>query len=63
MIKYLDTTNGHNEEVVDAFNDIANYFNNETLLEIILHRWADDQDIASITEYLKDTLNENQIRY
>ena len=50
----LDTTNGHNSEVVKDFNNIANKFETSELLEIILKNWCDDEDLKDITELLKD---------
>ena len=50
----LDTTNGHDTKVVDAFNELAKQFDDYGLLEIILSKWADDGDLISITEYIKD---------
>lgn len=56
----LDTRNSHSQKIVDEWNSIAYHFSEYELLEIILRRWADDEDIASITEYIKDTYYENK---
>lgn len=48
----LDTRNGHDQEVIKAFNDASSYFEDSELLFFILTRWADNHDIAEITSIL-----------
>ena len=55
----LDTTNGHNKNVIDNFNEISNHFTDVDLAYHILTHWADDQDIESITEFLNNLIKEN----
>lgn len=50
----LDTTNGHNEIVINKFNEVSKKIEDIDLLYQILTRWADNQDIESITEFLND---------
>ena len=54
-----DTSNGHNAKVVEEFNKVAERFSDSDLLDIIISKWADDQDLEDITETLKDLLIEN----
>ena len=57
----LDTTNGHNKEVVDNFNKIAKNFDAVGLLSIILINWCDDSDLADITTHLNNLIEENNL--
>lgn len=57
----LDTANGHDSKVIENFNEISKHFDDSGLLIEILIRWADNGDIESITEHLKDRLTENNI--
>ncbi len=61
MTIQLNTIGGYNKEVIENFNKIAKHFDNSGLLIEILSRWADDRDIESITEHLKDRLHENNV--
>lgn len=61
MTIQLDTTNGHNLQLVEEFNKIAKYFDDSGILIEILSRWADNGDLESITEHLKDRLHENNV--
>jgi hypothetical protein len=54
----LDTTNGHNEIVIDKFNDISKHFTDVDLAYHILTHWADDEDIESITEFLNNLIKQ-----
>jgi hypothetical protein len=54
-----DTLNGHNAKIVEEFNKVAERFSDSDLLDIIISKWADDQDLEDITETLKDLLTEN----
>lgn len=56
----LTTIGGYDKIVIDEFNKISEKFDTYGLLEEILTRWADDEDIQSITEHLKDRLAENK---
>ena len=56
MTIQLDTTNGHNEKVINKFNKVAQNFSDDDLLSIILTQWCDDGDLESITDTLKDLL-------
>jgi len=57
----LDTTNGHNKEVVDNFNKVAKSFDEAGLLSIILVNWCDDRDLADITTHLNNLIVENNL--
>ena len=48
----LNTRNGHDQEVIKAFNDASSYFEDSELLFFIFTRWADNHDIAEITSIL-----------
>ena len=52
----LDTTNGHNEAIVDRFNAVAEQYSDYSMLEHILVKWADDSDLLDITQTLEDRL-------
>lgn len=58
----LDTIGGYNKNVIENFNKVAKYFDDSGLLIEILSRWADNGDIESITEHLKDRLEENNVK-
>lgn len=55
-----DGIGGYDKDVVSKFNKVSEHFDMVELLDIILSNWADDDDIISITEYLKDRLYENK---
>lgn len=57
----LDTIGGYSAEVIERFNEISKNFDDSGLLMEILSSWADDGDIESITEHLKNRLIENNI--
>ena len=61
MAIQLDTIGGYDKEVIEKFNKVAKHFDDSGLLIEILSRWADDQDIQSITEHLENRLIENHI--
>lgn len=61
MTIQLDTTNGHNLQLVENFNKVAKHFDDSGILIEILSRWADNGDLESITEHLKDRLHENNV--
>jgi DNA repair protein RadC len=44
----LDTLNGHNQTAIDLFNKSAERFSDSELLDIILRRWSDNQDLVAI---------------
>jgi hypothetical protein len=48
----LSTTNGHDQEVIKAFNKVSSHLEDSEILWHILTHWADNQDIVSITESL-----------
>lgn len=48
----LDTRNGHDADVVKKFNESVLKLDDYGLLEFILVRWADDDDLLSIIEEL-----------
>ena len=50
----LDTRNGHNQKVITEFNKLSVHLSDTEMLYHILTKWADDQDIESITEYFYD---------
>ena len=56
----LDTTNGHNQQVVDAFNKVSKKFSNDLLLQIILVNFCDDSEIKGITDKLNELIEENK---
>lgn len=56
-----DGIGGYDKVVISEFNKISSYFDSGDLLDIILSNWADDGDLSSITNYLKDRLFENGI--
>ena len=49
----LDTSNGHDSNVIKEFNESTKGMDDYGLLEFILVRWADDEDLKSIIEELK----------
>jgi hypothetical protein len=55
----LDTTNGHDQHIVNRFNNVSLHFDHFALLEIILNNFCDDQDLKEITEILEDRLDNN----
>ena len=61
MTIQLNTTNGHNLQLVENFNRVAKHFDDSGILIEILSRWADNGDLESITEHLKDRLHENNV--
>ena len=61
MTIQLDTTNGHNPQLVKEFNNLSKYFDDSGSLIEILSSWVDDRDLESIVEHLKDRLFENNI--
>ena len=49
----LNTNNGHNEQVVNNFNTMSHNIADDTfLLNHILTHWADDKDLADMTDSL-----------
>jgi hypothetical protein len=57
----LNTYNGHNEEVINNFNNMSRSIADDTfLLNHILTNWADDEDLADITESLSGVTKINQ---
>ena len=57
----LNTDNGHNEEVINNFNNMSRSIADDTfLLNHILTNWADDEDLADITESLSGVTKINQ---
>lgn len=48
----LSTTNGHDQEVIKAFNKVSSHLEDSEILWHIFTHWADNQDIADITESL-----------
>ena len=61
MTIQLDTIGGYDKKVIENFNKVAKHFDDSGLLIEILSRWADDRDLESITEHLKDRLLENDV--
>ena len=61
MTIQLDTIGGYDKEVIENFNKVAKHFDDSGLLIEILSRWADNGDLESITEHLKDRLLENDV--
>ena len=61
MTIQLNTTNGHNLQLVEEFNKISKHFDDSGILIEILSSWVDDRDLESITEHLKDRLHENNV--
>lgn len=55
----LNTTNGHDQKIIDAFNKVSQKFSDPYLLSRILTHWADDSDIESMTKFLNNLLSEN----
>lgn len=56
-----DGIGGYDKGVVSKFNEISKHFDSGELLDIILSNWADDEDLKSITEFLKMRLFENGV--
>jgi hypothetical protein len=57
MIK-LDTRNGHDPEVIKAFNEVSATMSDEAILRFILQDYADDFDIEFFTRQMNpDLLN------
>jgi calcineurin-like phosphoesterase family protein len=57
----LNTFNGHNEEVINNFNNMSRSIADDTfLLNHILTHWADDEDLTDITESLSGVVKINQ---
>lgn len=49
----LNTNNGHNQQVIDNFNTMSRNIADDTfLLNHILTHWADDKDLADMTDSL-----------
>ncbi len=48
----LSTTNGHDQEVIKAFNKVSSHLDDSEILWHILTHWADNQDLACITDSL-----------
>lgn len=48
----LNTRNGHSQDVIDGFNQVAESFCKQDLLHLLLTKWADDEDLADITKFL-----------
>jgi hypothetical protein len=48
----LNTTNGHDQEVIKAFNKVSSHLEDSEILWRIFNHWADNKDIADITESL-----------
>ena len=61
MTIQLDTIGGYDKEVIENFNRVAKHFDDSGILIEILSRWADNGDLESITEHLKDRLLENDV--
>jgi len=55
----LDTNNGHDKKIIDAFNDVSKKFNDYDLLSHILVNWADDSNLECMTSSLNDLIDEN----
>ena len=51
-IMKLNTRNGHSQDVIDNFNQVAQSFSHQDLLHLMLTKWADDDDLADITKFL-----------
>ena len=60
MAYKLDTTNGHDKDIVARFNKIANKYSDDLILEHILVNWVDDSDLLDIAETLENRFIENQ---
>jgi len=56
----LDTTNGHNQVVIDKFNAISKRFSDDLLLQIILVYFCDDEEINGIADELEELIYENK---
>jgi len=63
MAIQLDTIGGYDKETIEKFNKVSKHFDDSGLLIEILSRWADDQDIQSITEHLENRLIENNVEF
>ena len=56
----LDTLNGHSQEVVDKFNQVAEHYSEDALLDLILTWWADDKDLTDIAKFLEERNDERK---
>jgi hypothetical protein len=64
MIK-LDTRNGHDPKVIQAFNEVSATMSDEAILLFILRDWADDDEIECFTRQMNPELldeNGNQLK-
>ena len=52
-----DGIGGYDKSIVSEFNEVSKHFDSSELLDIILSNWADDNNIISITEFLKMRLS------
>lgn len=51
-VRFVDDGNGHDKDLIDAFNDAAQGFNESELLHLILRYHCDDSDLADIADLL-----------
>lgn len=54
MNKHKFNSNGHDKKIFDKFCSIASNFSEYTLLEFIIEKWCDDNDIKDITESINN---------
>lgn len=52
----LDTRNGHDPKVVQAFNEVSSTMSDEEILRFILQDWADDEEIECFTRQMNPKL-------
>jgi hypothetical protein len=51
-VSFVDDGNGHDKELVDKFNEIAQGFSKEEMLYLILRYHCDDSDLEDIIQLL-----------
>lgn len=51
-VRFVDDGNGHDKDLIDAFNDAAQGFSESELLYLILRYHCADSDLADITQLL-----------
>ncbi len=56
----LDTKNGHNQVIIDRFNEMSKRFSDDSLLQIILVYFCNDEEIDGIADTLEELINENK---
>lgn len=54
--RFTATNVSFNAKAKERFNEAACYFSDDTLLDLIVNTYCDDQDLRDITELMKEKI-------